>query len=156
MQELRNDTGSGGLRWRSHPLVDEFPRSLLCVGAVAAACAAAGFAFGGAGYALVSGGLLAVALARYLLPTEYELNEAGARTRFLGSTRLLPWNGVRRFDVDRAGVHLSPFAEPSRLDPFRGMSLRFCGNADEVVEFVRRRAQSCRQDQGGPETRLRG
>ena len=124
------------LRWRSHPLVDDSPRSVLLVAIVGVVCVGVGVAFDGIGYALLSAGFLAVSLARYFVPTHYTLDAGGATMRFLGQTRTVRWENVRRADVHRDGVHLSPFARPSRLDSFRGTFLRFCGNADEVVSFV--------------------
>ena len=135
--------GSGAepdtLRWRAHPLVDDFPRSALLLVIVGAVCAGAGVAFGGLGYALLAAGFLAVSLARYFVPTHYELGASGATVRFLGQTRTVRWEAVKRVDVHRDGVHLSPFEHPSRLDSFRGTFLRFSGNADEAVSFVQHR-----------------
>ena len=128
------------LRWRSHPVADEFPRSLLNVGVLLGASVAVAVAFGGAGYGLVAAGLLGLSLARYFLPTDFELDGEGATVRLLGHARRVPWDAVRRVLVHREGVFLSPFARRSRLDSFRGTFLRFAGNADEVTRFVRRQA----------------
>jgi len=124
------------LSWRSLPVADDFPRSLLLVGAVAASCVAVGVAFGGAGYALLAAALLGASLARYFAPTRYVLDERRAAARFLGHTRGVAWGEVRRVTRHREGVHLSPFERPSRLDSFRGTFLRFAGNGEEVVRFV--------------------
>ncbi|MFP4058232.1 MAG: hypothetical protein ACLF0G_15300 [Candidatus Brocadiia bacterium] len=120
-------------------MVDDYPRSLLLLGLVAVACAAAGLGFGGVGYALLAGALLSLSLCRYFLPTRYHLDDQGAAVGFLGQWRRVPWGAVRRVSVHREGVHLSPFARPSRLDSFRGTYLRFAGNGQEVVRFVRSR-----------------
>lgn len=130
---------SDTLRWRSLPLVDDYPRSLVLIATVAAVCTGAHFAFGGVVYALLAAAFLAVSLRSYFLPTWVELDEAGVRLRFLGRTRAVAWDEVRRVDVHREGVHLSPFPEPSRLDSFRGTFVRFAGNAEEVERFVRRK-----------------
>ena len=118
--------------------MDDYPRSLLCVAAVLAACVAVGLSFRGAGYALLAAAFLGGSLARYFLPTQYELDGSGVRVRFLGLSRRVPWEQVRRVSVFRVGMHLSPFEKPSRLDSFRGTLLRFADNADEVVSFVER------------------
>ena len=124
------------LRWRSHPIVDDYPRSVLLVTVVLAACVAVHMAFGGAGYALLAAAFFAVSLGRYFLPTDYELDQDGAAVRFLGTVRRVRWEDVRRVAVHDEGVQLSPFERPSRLESFRGTFLRFAGNADEVVSFV--------------------
>ena len=127
------------LSWRSFPVADDFPRSLLLIAAAGAACVGIALSFRGAGYGLLSAALLGLSLARYFLPTWYELGEAGVAVRFLGQERRIPWAEVKRATVHRAGVFLSPFERPSRLESFRGTFLRFAGNAEEVVSFVERR-----------------
>ena len=124
------------LCWRSHPLVDDTPRSVLLVGLLTGASVAAGVAFGGVGYAVIAAVVLCGSMGRYLLPTRFELDGSGAASSFLGHRRVMPWEAVQRVSVHREGVHLSPFDRPSRLDSFRGTFLRFAGNADEVVSFV--------------------
>jgi len=123
-------------RWRSHPIVDDYPRSLLCPAVVLAICAGVYYSFDSLGWALLSAGFLAISLARYFLPTLYELNADGIRVSFFFTVTSIPWSSVRRVDGHRQGLHLSPFEQPSRLDSFRGTFLRFRGNADEVVSFV--------------------
>jgi len=127
------------LRWRSCPVIDDFPWSLLLVATVAGVCVLAGIAFGGVGFALLSAALLGVSLARYFLPTQFELDAQGATVRLLGQARRVPWTRVRRVQRGARGVFLSPFERASRLDSFRGTFLRFAGNADEVVRFVESR-----------------
>jgi len=142
------DAAGERLCWRSCPLVDQFPRSLLLVGTCVAVCVGAGIAFDAAGYALLSAALLAVSLARYFLPTGFELDEHAVTVRFLGQARKVPWSHVRRVLVQPRGVFLSPFRRPSRLDSFRGTFLRFAGkagNADKVVSFVQDRVPMASQ-----------
>ena len=124
------------VRWRSLPIVDDYPRSLLFVAVVLAGCVGAYFVLLGAGV-LLAVGLFGVTLGNYYLPTRYELDEHAVRVRFMGRLQEIPWGRVRRVDEHKAGVFLSPFPEPSRLDSFRGTFLRFSGNAEEVLTFVR-------------------
>ncbi len=138
--------------WRSHPLVDEFPRSVLLPVAILAAACAASVAFSGLGYGLIAAAVLTASLGRYLLPTSYELREDGAVVHFLGRGRRVPWGEVKRVEVGRDGVFLSPFPERSRLDSFRGTFLRFNGNRDEVLGFVHEKVAAA---QGGASPRLR-
>ena len=124
------------MRWRSYPLVEDFRRSTLLIATMLLVCASVQAGFGGFGYAVLAAVFMAISLSSYFLPSWYELDDDGAAVRFLGRTRRLGWREVRRVDVRRDGVHLSPFEAPSRLDPFRGLVLRFAGNADEVTRFV--------------------
>jgi len=92
--------------------------------------------FEGIGYALLAAVFLLGSLARYFVPTDYELDAAGVSVRFLGRVRRIPWAHIRRVAVHDEGVQMSPFEKPSRLEAFRGTFVRFAGNRDEVVSFV--------------------
>lgn len=128
---------SGTLSWRSLPLVDDYPKSLLLAPVSVAVCVLAGLAFGGALAAILAGVFLLISMSRYVLPTYFHLDDGNVTVRFLGHASRMPWSDVQRLSVDRVGVHLSPFKQPSRLDSFRGVSLRFAGNADEVIRFAK-------------------
>ena len=77
-------------------------------------------------------------VAGFFLPTWYELTDESVRVRGLVTKREKPWSDFRTHHVDRDGVLLSPFLGPSRLAKFRGLSLQFHGNRDEVLAFVER------------------
>lgn len=128
--------GEEVLRWRSHPLVDDYPKSILLAVAILGTCAAATLCFGGVTYGVLAALMLAVSLSRYLLPTEFVLDGQGVEACFLGQTQRMAWSQVRRVSVRAKGVYLSPQRAPSRLDSFRGVQLRFAKNNDEVVRFV--------------------
>ncbi len=136
---------AGTVRWRSHPLVDDYPRSLALVAIVIAVCVGVWISFDSLVLAALSAAVLVGSLARYFAPTHYELNDAGISVRFLGHVRRVAWGDVRRHWVAREGVELSPFARPSRLESFRGTFLRFAGNRDEVVSFVESQMAAHRQ-----------
>jgi hypothetical protein len=126
------------LRYRSHPLRDDYPRSVALVAIVAGISVAVGVSFEAAGWAAFSALVLGISLARYFAPTDYTLDGEGVRARFLGRERRRPWSEVRGVYPHRDGVHLSPFARPSPLDPFRGIYLRFAGNRDAVLAICER------------------
>ncbi len=133
------------LRWRSHPVVDDYPRSLGLIAVVTAVCVGVWVSFDGIGYALLAMAFLVGSLVRYFVPTHYELDAAGVSVRFLGHVRRVPWGQIRRFAVRREGVQMSPFERPSRLEAFRGTFVRFAGNRDEVVSFVEGQMAAHRQ-----------
>ena len=124
------------VRWRSWPVVDDFPRSLLLVAVVLAVSVGVTVSFHRLGYGWLAALILGIGLSRYFLVARYELDTNGVLVRFLGQSQRMEWQDVRRVLVHREGVHLSPFAQPSRLDSFRGVFLRFADNADEVTRFV--------------------
>ncbi|MHC4986756.1 MAG: hypothetical protein ACYTFO_11460 [Planctomycetota bacterium] len=119
--------------WRSFPLADDFPRSLLFGAALIGVSVLAGVAFEGLWAAAVAFVLLLVAMAKYVLPTHYRLDDEDVTVRFLGHSQRTSWSRIKRFDVGSHGVFLSPFERPSRLDSFRGVLLRFAGNAAEKI-----------------------
>ena len=125
------------LRWRSHPLVDEFPKSLLLAAIILAVCVGASWAFEGWIWGVISGVLLVAAMARYIFPSHFQLDGEGVTVRFLCVARRMPWTALKRMAAGPGGVFLSPFERPSKLDSFRSVVLRFAGNADEVVAFVK-------------------
>jgi hypothetical protein len=124
------------LVWTSWPLRDDWPRSLALLAIIAAVPAGVGVSFASAWLGVLSFGLLAGSVLRYLAPTRYELGEEGVRVRFLGRSVARPWREIRAFYPHREGVHLSPFPRPSRLDPFRGLWLRYAGNREEVLAHL--------------------
>jgi hypothetical protein len=77
-------------------------------------------------------------VAGFFLPTRYELTEEAVSVRGLLSRREKSWSEFRSYHVDREGILLSPFVGASRLARFRGVSLQFHGNRQEVVAFVER------------------
>jgi hypothetical protein len=77
-------------------------------------------------------------VAGFFLPTRFALTGTGVSVRGLVSKREKDWGEFRSYYVDREGLLLSPFTERSRLERFRGVSLQFHGNRDEVVAFVER------------------
>jgi hypothetical protein len=76
-------------------------------------------------------------VAGFYLPTRYALTDNGVSVRGIITKRNKEWGDFRSYFVDRDGVLLSPFIGRSRLERFRGLSLQFHGNRDDVVAFVK-------------------
>lgn len=126
--------------WRAHPLRDGAPASYAVTASLAGLCVLMRYAFGGWEWAALAAALLFLSLARWFLPTEYRLDDAGVEVRFLGRAARRPWSDFRALYAHRMGVHLSPFVRPQALDPFRGLFLRFApGRGPEVEAFCRAR-----------------
>ncbi len=81
--------------------------------------------------------VLAASLAGFYFPTRYEFHEDKVVARYTLTTIRKEWSQFRSFYRDRNGVLLSPFPQPSRLENFRGLYLRF-GECDRerVMEFI--------------------
>lgn len=78
-------------------------------------------------------------VASFFLPTKFVLREDGVTVRGLLGRREKSWEEFRSFHIDPDGVLLSPFLTRSRLERFRGVSLQFHDNRDEVVAYVERK-----------------
>ena len=72
-------------------------------------------------------------LADFWLPVRYRLTDRGAEARHLWTFAAMEWKQVRRRTMSNEGIRLSPFPRPSRLDPFRGMVLRFGDQSPEAI-----------------------
>ncbi|MCD4690108.1 hypothetical protein K8S17_01460 [bacterium] len=75
-------------------------------------------------------------VAGFYLPTRHELTSDTVTVRGIIARREKSWSDFRSYFVDRDGVLLSPFIGRSRLERFRGLSLQFHDNRDEVIAFV--------------------
>ncbi|MCS7065864.1 MAG: hypothetical protein NZL85_06250 [Fimbriimonadales bacterium] len=82
------------------------------------------------------------ATADYLLPIRYELDAQGVRQKGW-APRVMRWEKVKRVVWGEQGVLLSPFAQPSRLNAFRGVFLWYGDHAEEVRTWVERYCPAC-------------
>ncbi|MCE9584784.1 MAG: hypothetical protein K8T20_20020 [Planctomycetes bacterium] len=119
------------LAWSAWPLRDEGWRAVAKVLLVAGLVTLFFLVFGELGW--LAAVLLPISLAKWFLPTWYQLGPDGVVVRFVGVSTRAPWARYRRFYAHSVGVHLSTFETPSPLDPFRGLFLRFRGNREAVV-----------------------
>ncbi len=87
-------------------------------------------------------------LGSFLFPTDYRLTREAVEIRSLGVARVRAWSEVRRVVGDSAGVLLSPFAQRSWLDSYRGLRLQYGGNRDQVLAFVEARLAESGRDGG--------
>ena len=76
----------------------------------------------------------------YFLPIRFSMNGDGIRKKSLFGTEVRKWNQVKNIIPDKYGVLLSPFPQSTRLAKFRGLSVQFSGNREEVLEFIRTHA----------------
>jgi hypothetical protein len=77
-------------------------------------------------------------VASFFLPTRYVLSETGVHVRGVLTKKTKEWREFRSYYRDSEGILLSPFVGRSRLERFRGVSLVFHGNGEEVASFVER------------------
>ena len=122
--------------WRVHPLRESWTRSTLLLVFLLFLFSGIYWLFQSVFITLLSAIFVTGSLYRYFVPFQYELHEHQlvVMAPFYRLTK--PWDAFRSFYVDNNGVLLSPFAQPSRLENFRGVYVRFGANRSEVLDFI--------------------
>lgn len=69
--------------------------------------------------------LLVGSCSDFLFPIRYRLNAEGLRAEGLTFRMRMEWNEARRCVLEPRAVTVTPLPVPSRLDAFRGVTLRF-------------------------------
>lgn len=76
------------------------------------------------------------ATADFFIPIRYEADAEKVRQRGW-SPRVMRWDKVKRVVWGEEGVLLSPFAQPTRLNAFRGIFLWYGDHREQVEALVR-------------------
>jgi hypothetical protein len=127
------------LTW-SVRLWEQAPERRWIVLASAIGAGALGFAFfQSVPMALVGFVVIMGSMSECWLPLHFKLDERGASVRCGFSVTAITWDSVKRVAEGEAGLRLSPLTKANRLAPFRGVFLRYAGNRDGVLEYVRNR-----------------
>ena len=125
------------IQWSCHPVKH---RPLVSVGIVLLVLLIVFMTYNTTGsvfFGLLACIVMFVSLARFFLPTHYRMSDKGVTVKTTTQTISKNWTEYRSFYPDKNGVLLSPFAEPSRLENFRGIYIMFNNNRVEVTEFVK-------------------
>jgi hypothetical protein len=127
------------LEWTCHP-VKRKPLVSAAVMVLILVVGAAVLSFMQSGlFAVFSVVVMFAALAKFFFPTSYRLSDRRIMIKTTTQTLYKDWVIYRSCYPDKNGILLSPFAEPSRLENFRGLFIMFSENRDEVTEFVKAR-----------------
>lgn len=124
------------LRWKVHLLREQPQRAWIAAAIILLAAVVVGLAFRSAGMGVLALVLLWLATRDYWLPLQYYVNEKGVGVRYLGAAFDISWDRVKYVTVTADGVKLSPLPPSSRLEPFRGVYLRFADNREQVLEAI--------------------
>jgi hypothetical protein len=127
------------LEWSVFPFAEDTRRSAVVVLIIVGVGVAVQMAFKDNFLTVLSVVILVVSLHTFFSRTTYRLAEDGVTVTRVGVKTFKAWSAFKRYVADSKGVTLSPFAKPSRLDPFRSIRLLFGGNKDEVVAFISER-----------------
>ena len=125
------------IRWTSHPLRNHHRKAVILAVVVIGTALLLYLNTSSVGWALVSVLILALGVHDFLLPTEYRLTDEGVESRLLFYRRRKKWSVLRSYHLDRNGVLLSPFPGRSRLEGFRGIYVRFAGNRESVLDYIK-------------------
>lgn len=126
------------LVWKVHLLREDPAKTLLIAPVVLGSLLACYLIFHNLLPLVVVTFLFMSALAEYLFPIRYELDEKGAASRTLLGRTFIEWDRVKKYYLDDRGIKLSTLEKQGRLEAYRGIYLRFGKNRDEVTEAVRR------------------
>ena len=80
--------------------------------------------------------VLSLAVVPFFIPTSYRLSGNGVEIHRPWRTWRRPWSDFRGVRADRNVVVLSPWKNRSWLDGFRGETLLFEDNRQEVLPYV--------------------
>ena len=87
--------------------------------------------------------LLLGSVREYLFPITYRITGEEVSAQGIGMRAILPWKAVRRCLPERSAITLTPLASASRMDVFRGITLRYAtkgtpGDRASVLETIAR------------------
>lgn len=136
------------LQWRVHLLMRSRQSLPLLLLTLLFADVCVWFIFGAWMPVLAATLLLLGSVRDYLFPLSYTLDDEKATATGFLTHATIRWSEVKRVAVGKPGILLSPYAEPSRLDSFRGILLRPapvglpCDRATLLVEIAKLREQA--------------
>ena len=134
--EVDAETAVDAFNWSCHPLKTRPLVSVAVTLFVIFAVVYVYYSFESVGFAVLTFIVFSLSLARYYFPTHYRLSEKGVTIKTPTQTISKQWSEYRSFYPDKNGVLLSPFAEPSRLENFRGVYLMYGGNREKIISYI--------------------
>jgi hypothetical protein len=124
------------LEWSVFPFTENLKRSIIVIVIIIACGIVVYLAFRDVFLGVLSVLILLASLHSYFSRTRYYLDQEGVIIRTSLAKTAKKWSDFKRFYADKKGITLSPFAKPSRLEPFRSVRLLFGGNREDVVAFI--------------------
>lgn len=141
------------MQWRVHLAYQQLERLPLLLGLLLGGALLAGILLQSWLGGVVAILLLVGATREFLFPVSFRMNATTLfADGFLVQKEML-WKDVKRVIPEPNGVRLSPLANPSRLDSFRGISLYFApdgqmGDKTSVLEMVQNLMIQSQNDMG--------
>lgn len=129
------------MKWLSHPARERPGATVAYIAIILFAGVLATVVMGSnAWWGLVGIVVLFLSGWTYFLPVHFRMDEEKVEKKSPFGKEVKLWAEVRSIVADKYGVLLSPFPHPTRLAKFRGLSVQFSSNREEVLEFIRRHA----------------
>lgn len=125
------------LSWVVLPVCDNWRRSALLIAFLIMLIVVVYFASQSIYLTLLSVFFLVGALYKYFVPFRYQFDNQKVTIQSFRYRFEQDWTNFHSFYIDRNGILLSPFAQPSRLENFRGVYVRFGNNKGAVINFVK-------------------
>ena len=125
------------LSWVVLPVFDNWKRSALLIAFLIMLIVVVYFASQSIYLTLLSVFFLVGALYKYFVPFRYQFDNQKVTIQSFRYRFEQNWTNFHSFYIDRNGILLSPFAQPSRLENFRGVYVRFGNNKGAVIDFVK-------------------
>ncbi len=124
------------LQWMSCPLIEEPKKGLIGSVVVCFIVWLIHITYGELHLTILSMLFLVGSLSRLFFPTTYKLYDTHILIQGLIFPHKRFWKEFRRLVKYNDCVLLSPFPEPSRLDPYRGVNISFRNNREKVLEIL--------------------
>jgi len=129
------------LQWTVFPFRDQ-PKAAIILSAFLAFIFVYLYIFWGFFYMLLGILILGGSLWEFFTPVSYIFREDEFYIKTVFTRKFYKWNRYKNFLVDKKGVLLSPFSRRSRLERFRGVSIRFHPDKrEEILEFIRKHVE---------------
>ncbi len=129
------------LSWVSHPVKRNLRKSVLVSVFLVILWAVVYIITNSVLFLVLSVVIMLGSLSPFYLPTRYELTEDNVKVNYVYHSMEKSWTSYRSYYPDKNGVLLSPFPRPSRLESFRGVYIRFEGNKEAVLSFIKEKME---------------
>ncbi len=121
-------------RWCSHPAAEKKIKGVFALMTIILAGIVSAIFMQSIWWGFFAVFVLFLGLARFFLPTEYTIDDAGIWEYFAGTKKVSSWRYFRRAIVYDNDVFLSPFPKTHIMDRFRGWYIRTPDN--EVAKYI--------------------
>lgn len=138
IDSIESDIPSRTISWTVFPLKDKKrTASLICIFLIALFVYL--YFVWGTLYMFLGIVMMLSSLWEFFTPVNYTFKENEIVIQTVFSKKTYEWSRFRNFLIDKKEVLLSPFSGRSRLERFRGISIRFLPEKrEEIIEYIKK------------------